>query len=616
MSKASRWFYSLIIALAGAIVPGEAAEFSRAFSEYPANANPRTLISGKDGYLYGVIAEFSGGGRGTGGGIFRVAPDDDYRMLHRFDITRQSLEKNAGGATPTSLILMARDGCLYGLAARGGMFGQGVLYRLRQDGAFVVIAHLDSSQLPAGLTGGDFVNGCQGLVEGDDDAFYTLLGSSAGPNILRIGRDGSLSLVGQAEAYTNVLTDPASPRDLLCISAKQVQGSGSNTVFVDQVKITLFRVTGFGAGVVETITSPVFANEFKSLAPLAWTPDGLLVRAEWHQQTGFSHRLFRVNQNGSLAVLADFGWPNRPDLPPAMQFVHLTGDGTLYYGTDSASTFGSSLIERKPDGSFRTLCGFGDRGMIQAIPAGAEDLCGASFGSQVYLPAEGATGFSADWMTDETKHEILSHNRRGGLFFQVSLSDSPVVNSRPLAVLDVVKSKRSKSFIIRNLRNDWDPEGEAIHISNVVEPDHGYFDNTMAQSLYWTRDEGRSSNFARYEVMDRSSRLSAGTILILGNPSGTYLDPEFTLGRRPFMIDVKPNGSFTAGVPRANGGPVVMTGTLDWYNRGLAQVLLASGESIAFSVHLITGEDQPPALDYRIRRSDGSEVTGRATITH
>lgn len=568
------------------------------------------MIAGRDGFLYGAIAEFSGG-RGTGGGVFRVAPDDGYRMLHRFDVTRTSQEPNAGGASPTDLIVMGRDGCLHGLTKEGGLFGYGVLYRLRPDGEFSVVAHLDPSQLPAGT--GFSASACSGFLEGSDNAFYTCLMFGWGPNILRIDRDGVMSFVGEVNHVTRAFTDPARPDELICVATRLPLADG--TGLVDQVKITRFLVTGSQQGPVQVITSPAFASSFRSLWPLAWTSRGLLVRGEWLNQPGYSHRLFLVKPNGELETVADFGWNGANGLPPAMdQLVHFSDEGTLYYATHGTDFDGSTLLERDADGSVRVICGFADGRLIQAIPGGAEDLCGVSFSSKVYLPAGGSRDFSRDWMAVPERHEVIDHAKRGGLFFQVSLTDSPFVNSRPLAVQDVVRTKPRNEFMIRNLRNDWDPQGGELRINHVAEPERGYFASSLTQCLYRSLDGGRSSAFASYDVVDGSQRVSVGSILMLGNPTGSYRDPGLTVGRRPFAIEVKRDGTFTAAVPRSNGTPVVMTGTIDWHNRGLAQAVLPSGEALALSVHLMTDGDSEAALDYRIRSSAGGESTGQAVL--
>jgi uncharacterized repeat protein (TIGR03803 family) len=614
MRKSCRRLAAVLAISLATLAAAGAAEFSRAFSRYPAEGIPRELIAGRDGFLYGVITEFEG--RRNGGGIFRVAPDDSFRELHRFDGIRVSTEPNAGGSTPTELFVIGRDGCLHGLTQSGGLFGQGVLYRIRPDGDFTVLCHLDPSQLPAGRIFS--ASSCSGFIEGVDGAFYTLQWDGVGPNILRIGRDGKMSHVGEVENAFRAYFDPTRPQEMVCVSTQVAQPAGSGTV-PNQVKITRFRVAGAQSGAAWVITSPVIEGSYKSPQPVAWTDQGLVFMGYVSGLPAPAERLFLLKPTGELETISDFAWLPSTGLPPVMeQFVHLTDDGTLFYAVhevDGEGGEGSTLLELSAEGELRVVCGFPDGRMIQGFPGGAEDLCGASFSSKVLLPVGDDAAYSPDWLWDEARHVTVKHASKGGLFFQVSLTDSPVVNSRPIAVQDVLKTKPEKGFLIRNLKNDWDPEGGELRMNLASDPERGFFTNTIYQCLYRSEDGGRSGGFVAYDLLDApGGRLSVGSILILGNPAGTYRDTARLVGRRPFVIDVKKDGTFAAGVPRSTGAPVIMTGKIDWHNRGLAQAVLPSGESIAFSVLLETDGPSGAALEYLIRSSVSGESAGRAVL--
>lgn len=615
MYKSCRRFGAVVVLFIITLAGAGAAEFSHAFSRYPADGNPRTLIAGRDGFLYGVIAEFTAG-RGSGGGIFRVAPDDSFRMLHRFDITRESQAPNSGGAAPTELAVMGRDGCLHGLTQGGGLFGHGVLYRIRPDGDFTVLCHLDPSQLPSGSFFA--VPTCSGFVEGVDGAFYTLQWDGIGPNILRIGRDGKMSHVGEVENALRSYFDPTRPQEMVCVSTQVAQPPGAGTV-PNQVKVTRFRVAGAQSGAAWVTTSPVIEGSYKSPQPLAWTDRGLVLMGYVAGLPAPAERLFLLKPTGELETISDFAWLPATGLPPVMdQFVHLTDEGTLYYAVheiDGEGGEGSTLLELSAAGELRIVCGFPDGRMIHGFPAGAQDLCGASFSSKVLLPVDDDAAYSPGWLWDEARHVTVKHASKGGLFFQVSLTDSPVVNARPIAVQDIVKTKPEKGFLIRNLKNDWDPEGGELRMNHASDPERGFFTKTIYQCLYRSEDGGRSGGFVPYDLLDGpGGRLSVGSILIQGNPAGTYRDAGRQVGSRPFVINVKKDGTFTAGVPSSDGKSVVMTGKIDWHNRGLAQAVLPSGESIAFSVLLVTDGPSEAALEYLIRSSVSGESTGRAVL--
>jgi uncharacterized repeat protein (TIGR03803 family) len=110
---------------------------------------PRGLTLGSDGALYGTT--FSGGASGDGI-VFRLAQDGStYTILHHF----------AGGATdgaePNGVLLEARDGMLYGTTKAGGgtacSVGCGSIFALSKDGAHFQTIYgfsgLDDGAVPA-----------------------------------------------------------------------------------------------------------------------------------------------------------------------------------------------------------------------------------------------------------------------------------------------------------------------------------------------------------------------------------------------------------------------------------------------------------------------------------
>jgi uncharacterized repeat protein (TIGR03803 family) len=151
------------------------ATFSRAFSRFPFKGNPATLIAGRDGYLYGANRETLPRG---GGSVYRVAPDGEFKTLKSFPFLMNNPQPNDGGSVPDDKFVMARDGCIYGLTMNGGVYGRGVLYRIRPDGQFSVVADLDPGTLPAGtLEYYYFSDAARGFAEGPDGAFYTCVSS-------------------------------------------------------------------------------------------------------------------------------------------------------------------------------------------------------------------------------------------------------------------------------------------------------------------------------------------------------------------------------------------------------------------------------------------------------
>ena len=94
------------------------------------------LLEGNDGYLYSTT---NVGGANNKGVIFKVLPDGtNYQKLHEFN--------GNDGQLPTAGLTDGGDGFLYGSTPEGGLYGEGVIFKIRNDGSdFSVIYHFDGS---------------------------------------------------------------------------------------------------------------------------------------------------------------------------------------------------------------------------------------------------------------------------------------------------------------------------------------------------------------------------------------------------------------------------------------------------------------------------------------
>ncbi|MCX6928963.1 MAG: choice-of-anchor D domain-containing protein, partial [Verrucomicrobia bacterium] len=131
--------------------------------------NPRRpLTEGSDGALYGTASD---GGGGSGGTVFRINKDGSgFTLLHSFTGT------GGDGKNPTSDVVEAPDGALYGLTDQGGSAGVGTIFKVNKDGSGYRVVR-------SFLTSGD--DGQQtgyGLTLASDGALYgtSYLGGSAG----------------------------------------------------------------------------------------------------------------------------------------------------------------------------------------------------------------------------------------------------------------------------------------------------------------------------------------------------------------------------------------------------------------------------------------------------
>jgi uncharacterized repeat protein (TIGR03803 family) len=111
------------------------------------------LIQASDGNLYGVASSNFPEGNGA---VYRLDTDGTYSVAHLFDGGRE-------GDDPFAPLIQARDGYLYGTTPNGGVFGNGIVFRLGLDGAFVVLHSFQRADgmLPVG-----------GLLEAADGSIY------------------------------------------------------------------------------------------------------------------------------------------------------------------------------------------------------------------------------------------------------------------------------------------------------------------------------------------------------------------------------------------------------------------------------------------------------------
>src|SRR5579875_1534146 len=96
------------------------------------------LVEGEGGWLYGVT---SGGGVYGNGVVFGVKEDGSgYRVLHEFS-AEDGLGRNGDGSHPYGGLVLGLGGWLYGETYGGGGYGVGVVFSVREDGSGYRVLH-------------------------------------------------------------------------------------------------------------------------------------------------------------------------------------------------------------------------------------------------------------------------------------------------------------------------------------------------------------------------------------------------------------------------------------------------------------------------------------------
>jgi uncharacterized repeat protein (TIGR03803 family) len=187
----------------------------------PGGGDPSEGVTlGADGSLYGTTSiggtlkkDFFATPQGV---VYKLNAMGVFSVVHSFD-------DPSNGTVPSSRVIVASDGSLFGTTASGGRFGLGVIYKIAPDGAYSVLHNFDSYNVE--IPGQDFefllsasirpdiVMGNDGSIYGtiyaggglkfgtlyklDPKGNYSLLHdfdktNGAGPNGISFGRDGKL----------------------------------------------------------------------------------------------------------------------------------------------------------------------------------------------------------------------------------------------------------------------------------------------------------------------------------------------------------------------------------------------------------------------------------------
>jgi uncharacterized repeat protein (TIGR03803 family) len=102
-----------------------------------------------------------GGGGTFYGTVFKITPGGVYTVLHTFT------DGPSDGATPSSALLQASDGKLYGVTAAGGTSGGGTIFSLTTaGGSYSVLYNFENTDSATGY------NPSSPLIENTDGTFY------------------------------------------------------------------------------------------------------------------------------------------------------------------------------------------------------------------------------------------------------------------------------------------------------------------------------------------------------------------------------------------------------------------------------------------------------------
>jgi uncharacterized repeat protein (TIGR03803 family) len=236
------------------------------------------LLIARDGQLYGVSAR---GGTGSsiygGGSVFRMSPEGQITVLHRF-----GKGSSSDGYYPSGGLIQASDGTFYGVTSLGGaphFEGSGTVYRMNADGLVAVLHTFKGWPTDGAEPAGE-------LMEHTDGNFYgtTRRGGRSGIDhqlgtIFRMRPNGDLTVLHSFTGATGASdSDGAYPNGGLVAAADgHLYGTTSDGGIYDGG--TVFRMDMDGqVEIVHHFGSPLgeHSGGYYPLAPLTRTRDGQL----------------------------------------------------------------------------------------------------------------------------------------------------------------------------------------------------------------------------------------------------------------------------------------------------------------------------------------------------
>ncbi|MGC5167645.1 Ig-like domain-containing protein [Luteimicrobium sp. DT211] len=223
-----------------------------------------------------------------------------------------------------------------------------------------------------------------------------------------------------------------------------------------------------------------------------------VVRFQATGKPGTAYLIYRVrDKNGqedsaqvTIHVLGDT--QNSPPAPPTIT-ARATSGGTV--------TIAPKLDGVDPDGDSVRLTG-----LVSAPSLGTAEV---TAGTIVYTAGEGSVG------TDSFQYRVI--DRRGldavGTI-RVGIAPRTTVNQPPVAVNDTVTVRPGRTVSVAPLKNDSDPDGDAISLTGDLRLSPGISAKREGNLVAFTAPEQKGTWAVYYTVADTRGGRATGTIVV------------------------------------------------------------------------------------------------------
>jgi uncharacterized repeat protein (TIGR03803 family) len=312
------------------------------FGQLPYGAQPGVLVPGNDGHFYGTTQTGGANGKGT---VFSISPSGALTTLYSFT------GGDDGGEADPGLVL-GNDGNFYGTTIRGGTNQSGAIFKITPSGGFSNLysfpTRTDTAYFPFAA-----------LVPGADGNFY---GTTASGGVYSNGMVFKMSVTGALTplySFTGLL-DGAHPWTAL---AQGSDGNfyGTTAFGGSNDAGTVFKITPSGA-LTSLYSFTGGSDGDSSYGALVQGSDGNFYGTTPYG--GISNlyngwgTVFRITTNGDLTTLYSFTNVDDGNSPGAALVPD--SDGNFYGTTRGGGTNGGggTLFKMTPSGALTSLFSF------------------------------------------------------------------------------------------------------------------------------------------------------------------------------------------------------------------------------------------------------------------
>ncbi|MES2921370.1 MAG: choice-of-anchor tandem repeat GloVer-containing protein [Verrucomicrobiota bacterium] len=296
-----------------------------------------SLIEGADGCLYGTSHD---GGTGGGGTIYKITTSGTLTTLVNLEIG------TSGPSNPWAGLVAGPQGSFYGTSETGGTYGRGTLFKLGSDGAISQIAtfygeenHSPSSKLLLARDGNFYGTTVRGGNGPTTNAIFKMTPSGAISTVANLPYDGD-----STDACRASLVEGKAG----IIFGTQAQGGVNiaGSVFQLDHQHELSNLLSFD-GADGYLTNGVVMGE-----------DGNLYGTNLQGGASSGGTIFRVTQGGAYSLLSEFRREAESSPNPGMiQGTDGNFYGTTQFGGPQNS---GTVFKMTPSGVLSTFAEFGD----------------------------------------------------------------------------------------------------------------------------------------------------------------------------------------------------------------------------------------------------------------